>query len=125
DDGGASSNLSALQTTTVSITAVNNQPALSSVPASASFTQGLRSEEHTSELQSLTNLVCRLLLEKKKKTESAPTQPSRAPASWPMESWPPSRTAAIGTRFSGTGLARATSSQYIRSMRQITASRAN
>src|SRR5258706_5505822 len=27
---------------------------------------GLRSEEHTSELQSLTNIVCRLLLEKKK-----------------------------------------------------------
>src|SRR5258706_5450562 len=27
-----------------------------------------RSEEHTSELQSLTNLVCRLLLEKKKST---------------------------------------------------------
>src|SRR5438093_8489496 len=26
---------------------------------------GVRSEEHTSELQSLTNLVCRLLLEKK------------------------------------------------------------
>src|SRR5438046_7170583 len=29
-----------------------------------------RSEEHTSELQSLTNLVCRLLLEKKKQTLS-------------------------------------------------------
>src|SRR5258706_5821187 len=28
----------------------------------------LRSEEHTSELQSLTNLVCRLLLEKKKQS---------------------------------------------------------
>src|ERR1039458_10644588 len=28
---------------------------------------GLRSEEHTSELQSLRHLVCRLLLEKKKK----------------------------------------------------------
>src|SRR5437016_11091551 len=27
----------------------------------------IRSEEHTSELQSLTNLVCRLLLEKKKR----------------------------------------------------------
>ena len=27
----------------------------------------VRSEEHTSELQSLTNLVCRLLLEKKNK----------------------------------------------------------
>src|SRR5437016_10164099 len=35
-----------------------------------------RSEEHTSELQSLTNLVCRLLLEKKnenKKTRDVPT----------------------------------------------------
>src|SRR2546427_6000418 len=30
--------------------------------------QELRSEEHTSELQSQSNLVCRLLLEKKKKT---------------------------------------------------------
>src|SRR5258706_3336026 len=31
----------------------------------AAFAQWCRSEEHTSELQSLTNLVCRLLLEKK------------------------------------------------------------
>src|SRR5438093_552372 len=31
------------------------------------FVDEQRSEEHTSELQSLTNLVCRLLLEKKKK----------------------------------------------------------
>src|SRR5207302_2873299 len=31
-------------------------------------TLGARSEEHTSELQSRENLVCRLLLEKKKKT---------------------------------------------------------
>src|SRR2546430_7270202 len=30
--------------------------------------QARRSEEHTSELQSQSNLVCRLLLEKKKKT---------------------------------------------------------
>src|SRR2546430_5086373 len=30
-----------------------------------------RSEEHTSELQSQSNLVCRLLLEKKKKTRSS------------------------------------------------------
>src|SRR2546425_3112452 len=30
----------------------------------------VRSEEHTSELQSLAYLVCRLLLEKKKKTQS-------------------------------------------------------
>src|SRR5437016_9416581 len=34
----------------------------------------VRSEEHTSELQSLTNLVCRLLLEKKKdKDEEVPS----------------------------------------------------
>src|SRR5205085_4785692 len=31
--------------------------------------KGLRSEEHTSELQSQSNLVCRLLLEKKKKSK--------------------------------------------------------
>src|SRR5438093_5112009 len=35
--------------------------------AKASPSRAARSEEHTSELQSLTNLVCRLLLEKKKK----------------------------------------------------------
>src|SRR5438046_7393297 len=33
-----------------------------------------RSEEHTSELQSLTNLVCRLLLEKKKKKKKRKIQ---------------------------------------------------
>src|SRR6476619_8580234 len=31
---------------------------------------GIRSEEHTSELQSLTNLVCRLLLEKTKNKDT-------------------------------------------------------
>src|ERR1019366_10341924 len=37
-------------------------------PPRTGFSGRHRSEEHTSELQSLTNLVCRLLLEKKKKT---------------------------------------------------------
>src|SRR5438093_9229660 len=36
---------------------------------SRSWAHRERSEEHTSELQSLTNLVCRLLLEKKKKNK--------------------------------------------------------
>src|SRR5438046_6768655 len=36
--------------------------------------QESRSEEHTSELQSLTNLVCRLLLEKKNKTRATVRQ---------------------------------------------------
>src|SRR2546427_8994720 len=35
-------------------------------PVPASVTVSARSEEHTSELQSQSNLVCRLLLEKKK-----------------------------------------------------------
>src|SRR5438093_9931778 len=39
--------------------------------SSSSGPPGDRSEEHTSELQSLTNLVCRLLLEKKKKIKQA------------------------------------------------------
>src|SRR3712207_8865781 len=38
-----------------------------------------RSEEHTSELQSRQYLVCRLLLEKKKKTETTTQLPSAQP----------------------------------------------
>src|SRR2546427_6305103 len=39
----------------------------------------LRSEEHTSELQSQSNLVCRLLLEKKKKKENIYSKPRSSP----------------------------------------------
>src|SRR5205807_8963219 len=51
-------------------------PAIPTSPTSACQTLGWRtpavqrSEEHTSELQSPCNLVCRLLLEKKKKRQS-------------------------------------------------------
>src|SRR2546430_12132060 len=38
---------------------------------------GERSEEHTSELQSQSKLVCRLLLEKKKKSAGSTTMPTR------------------------------------------------
>src|SRR2546430_9827588 len=41
-----------------------------------------RSEEHTSELQSQSNLVCRLLLEKKQRT-AHPTNPDRGQAPVP------------------------------------------
>src|SRR5438034_7874635 len=37
---------------------------------------GMRSEEHTSELQSHSDLVCRLLLEKKKQEMKSPTSPT-------------------------------------------------
>src|SRR2546427_8819049 len=40
--------------------------------------QGTRSEEHTSELQSQSNLVCRLLLEKKKKNNNHCTRVAHA-----------------------------------------------
>src|SRR2546430_3644253 len=40
-----------------------------------------RSEEHTSELQSQSNLVCRLLLEKKKKTQES-ARSALAPQRW-------------------------------------------
>src|SRR2546422_977034 len=44
------------------------------VPKTNSLTAAIRSEEHTSELQSRLHLVCRLLLEKKKQPPS-PTPP--------------------------------------------------
>src|SRR2546430_8165755 len=48
---------------------VSSQAAHGRQPEDAVATDvGERSEEHTSELQSQSNLVCRLLLEKKKKT---------------------------------------------------------
>src|SRR3954462_12074540 len=50
------------------------------MPSSGVQTCALRSEEHTSELQSHDNLVCRLLLEKKQQTSthgsSGPTEVS-------------------------------------------------
>src|SRR5260370_24936919 len=46
-----------------------NSPLVSQITfAQSGTTRMTRSEEHTSELQSHLNLVCRLLLEKKKKT---------------------------------------------------------
>src|SRR5690606_13191575 len=46
-----------------------------------------RSEEHTSELQSRENLVCRLLLEKKKKGETNHDRVSAASAVYPASSY--------------------------------------
>src|SRR2546422_7173237 len=44
--------------------------ALGSYPGGAAGIRAKRSEEHTSELQSRLHLVCRLLLEKKKKKQT-------------------------------------------------------
>src|SRR5436305_9581507 len=46
---------------------ITSTPRRASCWAISTFSAGFRSEEHTSELQSRPHLVCRLLLEKKKK----------------------------------------------------------
>src|SRR5258706_1283626 len=62
-----------LSTATTLLASLNFMPCRSSK---------VRSEEHTSELQSLTNLVCRLLLEKKKKNiRTKYTETSHMPSS--------------------------------------------
>src|SRR2546430_7204585 len=60
-----------LSTATASLTSASgsNLTISITVPATASVPSA-RSEEHTSELQSQSNLVCRLLLEKKKHTST-------------------------------------------------------
>src|ERR1022692_2378033 len=53
-----------------------------------------RSEEHTSELQSPCNLVCRLLLEKTKNTPRPPRRPPPAPSASAVPALLPARRAA-------------------------------
>src|SRR5215475_14083652 len=57
-----------------------------------------RSEEHTSELQSRENLVCRLLLEKKKK-------PHVRPLSWKKKTYRRTHDSTAGQFTPGRGLA--------------------
>src|SRR2546427_7373466 len=69
-----------------SLTATGHTVTLSGVPTNCTVSGGTsqtvtvpaggtaRSEEHTSELQSQSNLVCRLLLEKKKKQTTLSTE---------------------------------------------------
>src|SRR2546426_2639801 len=52
-------------------------PGLARADAGSRVAAARRSEEHTSELQSPCNLVCRLLLEKKKKTLEWSSQQAR------------------------------------------------
>src|SRR2546427_6569609 len=48
---------------------IRHRPAPRQIQGGGPSRPGARSEEHTSELQSQSNLVCRLLLEKKKKNK--------------------------------------------------------
>src|SRR5690348_17951241 len=49
------------------------------LPESTSIVLAFRSEEHTSELQSPVQLVCRLLLEKKQQSRERPSPPPPTP----------------------------------------------
>src|SRR5438034_6887211 len=65
---GTVSGQRSIPSNTLSPSESEGQPFASTV-APAGVSGHLRSEEHTSELQSHSDLVCRLLLEKKKKTQ--------------------------------------------------------
>src|SRR5699024_11490986 len=56
---------------------LNTMPTGAKTPAASGIAKMLRSEEHTSELQSRFELVCRLLLEKKKKQTKTNTRHNR------------------------------------------------
>src|SRR5438105_12604946 len=53
--------------------------------ALADLLEDPRSEEHTSELQSRVDLVCRLLLEKKKRADAQTARPRRADANLTLQ----------------------------------------
>src|SRR2546427_8317180 len=65
-----------------------SRPPPETAPAGAPGPGAPRSEEHTSELQSQSNLVCRLLLEKKKNPKR---RRGRQPATSPPEPRTPDR----------------------------------
>src|SRR5687768_4130743 len=66
-------------------------PGVRQVPGVEKWTfPGPRSEEHTSELQSRLHLVCRLLLEKKKKTQLVPSNGSTSVTNTPSPPFSPS-----------------------------------
>src|SRR5687767_15701311 len=58
-------------------TAATGGPAAEESRAVRAASAGRRSEEHTSELQSLAYLVCRLLLEKKNRQGTLPSRPGQ------------------------------------------------
>src|SRR5438034_7236818 len=66
---------------------VSDHPHVTSVQLglAATWTEAKRSEEHTSELQSHSDLVCRLLLEKKKQNAQSPTHPHDKATRTPKE----------------------------------------
>src|SRR5260370_22015162 len=78
----------------------------------------VRSEEHTSELQSHLNLVCRLLLEKKKNKIRRPTAPwgagksPRGPTAW-TPSCPHARTPRRATPNTNASAHRATTRRMV------------
>src|SRR5438046_7732731 len=72
-DQGKTVNQAAVESVRRNRVALKGPMATAIAGGAPSVNVALRSEEHTSELQSLTNLVCRLLLEKKKHSSASIT----------------------------------------------------
>src|SRR5256886_12773416 len=70
-------------------------------PSACTSTVSLRSEEHTSELQSQSNIVCRLLLEKKKLTATGGTGNTLTPPPRTTEPTKGVRTATFRSKRTG------------------------
>src|SRR6202040_3524540 len=73
--------------------------ATSSAPRDRTFLLMLRSEEHTSELQSPVHLVCRLLLEKKNNEPDPDLAPPATGSEVHLALQPPQALANSGTSF--------------------------
>src|SRR5438034_5724490 len=75
---GASAGPAATRTASRAIEHARSVMTLLLLASAGTATAVTRSEEHTSELQSHSDLVCRLLLEKKKKKKNHRTTPRKA-----------------------------------------------
>src|SRR2546422_2458837 len=69
--------------------ATPNTAVITTLAISVHCCRFVRSEEHTSELQSRLHLVCRLLLEKKKKSQPSRGLPADQPSLPPQLTWYP------------------------------------
>src|SRR5256885_6040316 len=81
----SSARASAVPTSAVARAVTMRTPLIPACSSTGSTRRAARSEEHTSELQSPCNLVCRLLLEKKKNTSALRYQSRIPPAPLPLQ----------------------------------------
>src|SRR3989440_1171926 len=82
------------------------------MPSCPSWPSTTRSEEHTSELQSRSDLVCRLLLEKKKTTRPTSTATSRTDATIDLTQQSENTPSYWAAKLRGTTVAKSSDSSH-------------